>query len=264
MVSDWGADIIVVNHYTPDDLQGFLDSLQHVMMPYHLWIVNVGADEPSRNVALRYLDSKSNVSVLQHASNIGYGPAVNHAALGGHRDIIGIFNADVRITPDSFERCYDALRGNDWGVLGPRQVDERHRITHAGIFGTNSEPTMRGWLQHDSLQYTDTRPAISVMGSAYFIKREVWNHLAACPIYRKSAPAAKGAFLPTPLYYEETWCSYHARAHGFEVMYYGQVEMVHKWHQSVLATGESAAMEKMKIARQMFREACDAHGIEHD
>lgn len=262
-----GLDVVVVNHQTPEDLQRFLDSFdRYGPTELHHWSLAISNVEPTNEdgrVALQYVDSKPNVIAYAHPENVGYGRAVNRAVNGGVNDTIAIFNADVELTEDALYNCWFEMLDCDYDILGPLQVDRMGRVTHAGILGTNSSPQMRGWRSHLVEPYRDVKPAISVSGSAYFIRRDVWDVLSRCPIQRDLG-YTDGAFLPTPLYYEETWCSYHARAHDFNVIYYGHVEMIHEWHQSVLKTGEAKAMEKMKIAREMFREACDVHGIEHD
>jgi GT2 family glycosyltransferase len=137
-------------------------------------------------------------------------------------------------------------------------------ITHAGIFGTNDKPALRGWKRPDDGQFDEIRDdALSVSGSAYFIKRLCWDELTNCSKYRKIAPDAVGAFLPTPHYYEETFCSYHAREHGWKVVYDGETSMVHKWHKAS-PVGGVAEKKHMPESRKMFRAACDMHGITHD
>ncbi len=75
-------------------------------------------------------------------------------------------------------------------------------------------------------------------------------------------PDATGAFLPTPHYYEETWCSYFARHLGYNVVYDGSVSIGHSWHKSSAVGGE--ADSKFKESQSIFRKACDYMGIERD
>jgi GT2 family glycosyltransferase len=181
----------------------------------------------------------------------------------GNNEVLAAFNADTVLTPHVLEDCVNALHQNeDWGVLGPHQVDKQGLTTHAGIFGTNDAPQHRAWHQKDSPEYHDIQEAVTVSGSAYFVKRSVWDKLTVCPIYAEKYPEALGAFLPTPHYYEETFCSYHSRAHGFKVMYYGMASMIHKWHTATPLGGW--AEEQLPISQGIFREMCDLHGISHD
>lgn len=261
-----GLDVVVVNYKTPDDLEEFLrsfDMWNDRLPPTYLWIVNVENDPESDRVARNYMRFGRNATYLSHPMNVGFAQAVNDAAARGQREMIAIFNADTILTPGLLEDCWARLNWDEeHGILGPRQVDERGRITHAGIFGTLEKPQHRGWLRPNSKEYADTQTAVSVSGSAYFIKRTVWDELTECPIYQEIAPKAEGAFLPTPHYYEETWCSYHAQAHGHKVLYFGGAEMVHKWHKASPVGGEADRF--MPESRELFRNACDRHNIPHD
>jgi GT2 family glycosyltransferase len=254
-------DLVVVNYKTPGDLGEFIDSL----IAYPPWV--------DAGLTVINVDTHSYVDrlpwagrcgrVVGVAGNIGYGRACNLGARYGGRDQIAFFNADVVITPKSLDLCYAALAGNEnWGILGPRQVDEAHRIRHAGIFGSLTQPLHRGWGETDHGQYCDVLDAVTVSGSAYFVKRSVFEELSKCPIYRQSAPDAQGALLPTPHYYEETYLSYHAQAHGHKVAYYGWATMIHKWHRASPLGGW--ADQQMPISQKLFRAACDAHNIPHD
>lgn len=257
-----GIDVAVVDYRTPHDLDGFLASLPDSrggdLYTLHVGIVDPEDLGPYRS-AIQFVEDHPDASGRWWWHNIGYGGAANALAAAGDREVIAIFNADVRVEGLRLFDCYQALVDHDdWGILGPRQVDERGRIIHAGIFGTNTAPTMRGWMSHAHESYEDIRDdAVSVMGSAYFIKRKLWDELKLCD-------GDTGAFLTTPLYYEETWCSYHARAHGAKVVYYGRSTMVHKWHQSINQRGHAWSVNRLKESREIFREVCAGHGIECD
>lgn len=254
-------DLVVVNYKTPADLEDFLGSLDRFvpLMAASLTVVEVD-DEDYEHTFTWAGGTGTTIGV---AGNVGYGRACNMAAARGHGSVIAFFNADVLVTPESIDLCYRALTTHpDWGILGPCQVNEANRIRHAGIFGTLAQPVHRGWNEIDHGQYVDVRDAITVSGSAFFVRRHVWEQLTECPLYQDVAQGAEGAFLPTPHYYEETWAAYHAHAHGHRVIYYGPVTMIHKWHRASPMGGW--AEEQMPISRELFREACQHHGIDHD
>lgn len=260
-----GLDVIVVNYRTPEDLEGFLASLDRFppKVPFTVTVVDV--DPKNTLVAPFVLDQWSFVSASTICTeiNVGYARAVNQAASRGRSEVLAIFNADVELTAHALQDCYDALRSHsEWGVLGPLQTNGEGKITHAGIFGTNKQPKHRDWQRRVQPEHRDVQSAVTVSGSAYFIKRTVWDELHCCLYYKNKYPEAEGAFLPTQHYYEETWCSYHARDHGYEVVYYGPVEIIHKWHQASPVGGE--ADKQMPISRKMFREMCYYHNIECD
>lgn len=270
-----GLDAVVVNYRTPDDLRRFVESwLSHQPedISARLRIVNVAPMPADSEVASRYIDPGF-VDVVEYFDNIGYGRACNLGAQRDHGDgfdVIALFNADVELTPKAVQACYSALMSDDsWGVLGPRQVNDQKRLVHAGIIGTGAAPRHRGWLQVDYGQYSDVLDDVpTVSGSAYFIKRSVWVQLKCCSRFQlatlgDTSPGARsGAFLATPHYYEETWCSYHARAHGWKCVYYGEVTITHFFHRASPTGGW--ADQQMYRSRAQFREACELHGIPCD
>lgn len=257
-----GLNLAVVNYRSPSDLQHFLMSLEKhpPTVPWSLVVVNVAPQERDVSVTRRYVTgSNEKITAITFAENVGYARAVNRASLAGNYPVFAAFNADTRITDNVLDTCYDALQSHDqWGVLGPRQIDDEGRITHGGIF-INGD---RGFHQANRTEYTDIRDdAVTVSGAAYFIKRTVWEQLTSCPIYQGFLEA-EGAFLPTPHYYEETFCSYHAIAHGWKVVYYGEACMIHRWHKASELGGRTER-SFLPISRELFRDACDAHHIEH-
>jgi hypothetical protein len=254
-------DLVVVNYHTPTDLESFLDSLDRYPPMTEATLTVVDVDVTPYEETFRWAGGEGyRIGV---AGNIGYARACNLAAARGNNDVIAFFNADVELTEGALDTCTEAIAGNPaWAILGPRQVDHHRRIRHAGIFGSHGSPVHRGWNEPDRGQHVDVRTAVTVSGSAYFVKRRVWDELTHCPLYREVAPDAQGAFLPTQHYYEETWCSYHAWAHHRQVIYFGHVTIVHKWHQASPVGGW--AEQQMDASRDYFRAACQHHRIPHD
>jgi GT2 family glycosyltransferase len=259
-----GLDIVVCNYRTAADLHDFLNSLVDAtpQRDWNLTVVNVAPHDNDFTIG----EWATDVLCAQHlsfADNIGYGRACNAGALKGRHELLAFFNADVTLNVSALEDCCRALEQNpEWGVLGPRQVDEQGYLTHAGIFGTDARPAHRAWKQPDGGHYGDVKEAVTVSGAAYFTRRGLWNELANCQFFRKVAPDAEGAFLPTRHYWNETYTSYHARAHGWKVMYYGPVCIVHKWHRASPVGGR--VDQNVEDDRQFFRLACELHGMEHD
>lgn len=254
-----GVDLVVVNYRTPRDLRDFLQSVEDYRptVPFSLLVVNVDPT-PEDEEVVRGLP----IDYKQFNENVGFARAVNYGATFGDRETLAIFNADTRLMDSVVTDCHYALQSHpDWAILGPRQIDEKDRITHGGFLPhAGTIPKDRGFRSREQGFFLDIRDdAVTVPGSAYFIKREIWDELTECPIYHKSYPEAVGAFLPTPHYYEETWCSFHARAHGYKVVYYGAATMIHKWHRASPRGGR--ADEQIPVSREIFQQACEAHGI---
>lgn len=247
---------IVVNYRTPDDLGRFIESYRDTAPgSAELIVVDVDPITPYgyKNVPGQYIVIKE---------NRGYAYACNYAATLTDSPYLAFFNADVVLKDGTIEKCARALDENKkWGVVGPLQYDSTGRVTHAGVFGTHQKPTIRGWRSRRPDDFRDVQKAVTVFGSAFFVKREVFEELAECPVFRTFYPEAQGAFLPTFLYYEETWISYHAWAHGYDVVYYGEAECIHAWHGSIAKHTDQRCVGD---SRKAFREICDAHSIPRD
>ena len=247
------VDVVVTNYKTPDLLQDFIASYEaHKFPGCHLTIVDVSPEAPALY--------PHEHTYIAKGENIGYGRACNLGAQMGHNDVILLANADTLLTSGLAE-CYDALVANeDWGVLGPRQIDEQGRLSWGGIFGPDTAPAHRGWQEFDVGQYTDVRDdGPMVNGSLLFTKRALWEELATCPTYTEHWPGSSGPFLETTHYYEETWYCYHARAHGAKCIYYGAVTMTHLWHKASAPGGWADQQQPVSMAK--YQAACKAHKI---
>lgn len=269
-------DLCVVNHNTRPQLQRFLDTLHSdakdpngaLKKNWNLYITdNDSVDDFVQ--WMRFNDEMYAIDRLYLRQNIGYSAAVNMMASKSRSEIIGILNGDVWMTTEDCRNIQKIFNENlDIHILGPKQRDEKGFVTHAGIVGSNTQPKHRGWRDYDpeDILYKDRISCVTVSGSAYFIRREVWDAMTNNEKYQEIYPNAVGAFLPTPHYYEETWCSYFARHLGYNVVYDGSVSIGHSWHASTPKPGEgiSHADRYFPISREIFRKACDHLGIERD
>lgn len=248
------VDVVVVNYKTSDLLHDFrLSYKENAFEGCTLTVMDVGTG--GQSVAI-----EGHATTIGIPENVGYARACNEGAQLGTNEVILLANADTLLS-EGLEECYRVLMDcEDWGVLGPRQVDDRGAITAGGIFGTETNIGQRGWQEPDHGQYNDIREdAKSVSGSLYFIKRSVWEELTNCPYMQQFSPGIKGAFIETPHYYEETACSYHARAHGYKIVYYGPVRMTHLWHKASAHGGW--ADRQVETSKGMMRDFCRLHGI---
>lgn len=259
-------DLCVVSYNTRDKLERLccelLSDAEPHWQPWRLYV----ADNGSTDGSVEWLKERQRTYEIEHVAyneNIGYAAACNQLAGYGTGEIIGLLNADVWFATSDVQKIERSFRDQEVSILGPKQRNEQGSIVHAGIFGSNEQPKHRGWRQHDPQDqfYRDKQECVTVSGSAYFIRRTTWETLTQCKIYQSIAPEAPGAFLPTPHFYEETWCSYHARAHGFKVFYDGSISIGHSWHASSPVGSQN---DKFRMSYGIFSAACDAHAIAHD
>ena len=261
-------DLCVVNFNTKPLLARLLDVL-HEDDDGVSWKLYV-ADNGSTDGTFDWLHAnfeRYRIETVIYGTNVGYATACNTLAAIGDSPFIGLLNADVWLKTEDVKgiiRTFNEVE--EAAIVGPKQRDERGFVRHGGVFGSNTKPTFDGrWAKFDPTDalYRDREEALSVSGSAYFVRRSVWEALTNDPDYQRVAPGAQGAFLPTPHYYEETWCSYFARHRGYKVFYDGTVSIGHSWHRSSPVKGETDAIVMPK-SRRMFRAACDQVGIERE
>jgi len=268
-------DLCVVSYNTKEKLTRLYETLTQSMeigLPFFRLLI---ADNGSKDGSVEHLKAMVAAGFLGEGDvffndNIGYARACNQLAARGESDIIGLLNSDIWFTHQDLAKIQTIFDENpEIHILGPKQRDEQGKIRHAGILGTMTAPKHRGWNQLDPNDelYRDRVEAVTVSGSAYFIRRSTWDALTDDPEYQKFCyrtfrANAEGAFLPTPHYFEETWCSYFARHRGYGVYYDGTVSIGHSWHASH-PIGSPADL-KFKVSQKLFRAACDEMGIEHD
>lgn len=266
------VDLCVVHYNTTPLLSRLLDSLHSDIEEFpKVWTLSI-ADNDSQDEFVDWMRSnqhKYQIDNLYLNRNIGYSAACNRMAAKTNSEIVCLLNADVWLTSQDVYDIYQIFLNNpEIAILGPKQRDEHGYITHAGIIGTNTAPKHRGWreLDLDDSLYRDRLECVTISGSAYFVRRSVWNHAMNHHKYRELFPDAVGAFLPTPHYFEETWLSYFARHLGYKVFYDGSVSIGHSWHASSPRPGKgfSEADSMFGVSREIFRKACDHIGIERD
>lgn len=267
-------DLLVVNYNTPDLLRRFLDTLHSDYEPdvYNVYIADNGStDGLSHKIISSLQDSKSwgdiKLAGVFQNENIGYSAAINKMAAISSGDILCAINADTAFTTTHVKQVQESFDSTpDMAICGVKQMDEQQRIRHGGIFWDGvSNPMHRGWNEHDPLdfKYKDKIRCWTVSGSIYYVRRNIWNELLSCPIFCDLFPEAEGAFLPTPHFFEETFCSVHAQHHGYQVWYDGTVETaIHTWHAS--SDVGDASRKYFDISRQIYIHACNAEGIVHE
>lgn len=272
-------DLCVVNYNTHKELNRFLSSLMAVRLnapleglghntelDSNVYIADNDSKDYSRSMLKSFgLTPEAFPNQVFFNENIGYAKACNQLATLGRNSIIGFCNADVWMTRKDLQAIEQFFYHNEEAaIVGPKQRDEKNQIVHAGIVGTHSAPKHRGWkkLDPNDEHFRDVIECVTVSGSAYFIRRSVWDELTNYPPYRELFPNVEGAFLPTPHYYEETFCSYLAGHLGHKVFYNGEVSIGHSWHAS---HSVGSPQDKMfSVSRSIFRQTCDDLGISHD
>lgn len=288
-------DLVVVTFNAPRETERFFVSLGYVDVPFRLHVVDNASPEPEvRDVIRGSLGMVERLSLCERVTatfnydNVGYARACNYGALepldelrrrrwlnrwrrGNHdgrpAPYLALLNADTEFRPGVASAIVAHFEANpDVGVIGPRTTNTDGRLTHAGIVRmrrADGQPQdqHRYWLSQDREQANDVMDVPTVSGATYFVRRKMWDALTSCCTYQDVTPGAQGAFLTTPHYFDETFCSYHSRAHGWRVVYLGTVKMIHVWHASS-PVGSPLSDGQWRQSHDLFELACKTHDIE--
>lgn len=277
-------DLCIVSYNCLDKTKRLIESLftPKNIGYFDLCIFDNSSTDGSAQMLKEYA-SKYPMKLVCSNKNYGYAAACNRMAQVTSNEIIGLLNCDTWFNDGDIPKLIQSFIDTpEAAVIGPKQRDERGLITHAGIFGTNSAPKHRSWHEPDSGDklFRDKTECVTVSGSAYFVRRQVWNEALKTSGYleifnkyalqtagilevpAKSILEFPGVFLPTPHYYEETFASYFLRHLGYKVCYDGSISIGHSWHATHPMGSKMDGM--FKISQVMFREACDYFGIERD
>lgn len=260
-------DLLVVNYNTKDLLKRFLDCLHRDYEP-DIWKIYI-ADNSSTDGSIEWLRENSNqynIEKIFYNENIGYAKAINHLASISDSPFLCALNADVWFDTEHVKQAIESMSTlPNLGVMGVKQLDENNTIRHGGIFWDGlTNPVHRGWNKHDPEDRlcNDAQRCWTVSGSIYYVKRDVWNEITNNPKYRGLYPDTEGAFLPTPHYFEETFCSGMCHYLGYEVWYDGRINTAgHTWHAS---NSVGSNNDKFAFSRNLYIQACEAIGIPHE
>lgn len=267
-----GVSLLVVNYNTRDLIQRLVHCLNEDWEPgvWSLHIIDNGSTDGSREVLERMFSiPELHIDSLEFGENVGYAKSINKLSHADDQEFLCAVNADTWFSTAHVKSVIESFRSKpNAAVIGVKQMDEQARIRHGGIFWDGvKNPVHRGWSERDPFdaKYKDVQQCWTVSGSIYYMRRSVWDQLASDPLYKKFVPEAEGAFLPTPLYFEETFFSVHAQKHGYEVWYDGTVPTAgHTWNASTGESHNERSVELFREARQMYIATCDLLGIEHE
>lgn len=265
-------DLLIVNYNTRHLLKRLLDTLESTWDAFDagkickIYI----ADNDSQDDSKAWLEANKNfypIEKIFYNQNIGYSAAINHLASKSDSEFLCAVNADTWFTVNHVRQVQQSFTElPNAAVIGVKQRDEGNKIRHGGIFwdGVNN-PEHRGWgmWDPDDTFFKDRIQCWTVSGSIYYVRRSMWDAMTEYEPYRELFPRALGAFLPTPHFFEETFCSQLAHHMGYEVWYDGTVETAgHSWHAS--SDVGDASRKYFEISRNLYKATCDRLGIPHE
>lgn len=261
-------DLLVVNYNTRSLLENLLETL-HSDYEENVWKLYI-ADNDSPDDSAEWLEankSKYDIENIFHFDNIGYAAAINKMSLYSKSNFLAAINADTWFSTNHVKQVEQSFLSNPTaGVIGVKQLDKEYRIRHGGIFFTDKFGHMvhRGWSEYDPLdtKLKDKVICGTVSGSIYYMRKEAWNAVLNHPVYKELFPDVEGAFLPTPMYFEETFFSMAVQSLGWDVLYDGTIETAgHQWHASAPVGANTGYFD---VSRNIYRFACQKMGIRNE
>lgn len=208
------TDIVIVNFNTKKLLAGCIESIrQHTgsTEDYRLWVVDNGSADGS----VAYLRSLRGVNPLFNRRNLGYATACNQGMAAGNGQYIILMNSDLLATPGWLPPLHKTLSNPEVAVVGPRLVSPDGFLVGVGVVGTNEQPVIRGWGEPDrSDLYNEPTECLSVCGACLGLKRKLLPELGYFDEHYFH-------------YFEETDYCYHARWHGYKVVYTPESKLIH-------------------------------------
>lgn len=207
-------------------------------------------DLAARCVGSLRSDLFSSIELVDARSRgLTYAQAVNRSLERGSAPFVLALNADTHML-EAPHRVLELFADPQIAVVGPLQVDEHRRITHAGIVGDNLRREHRFW----QVAIDDVSPQCSerlldvptVSGAVYFCRREIWERFG-------------GFEERCPHYYEETCLDFRVRHAGHRVVYTGETTWEHLWNRS--PTTPEWRSGKAAESRAVFMDLMAREGI---
>ena len=176
------------------------------------------ADNASEDGTLAGLESVDGVTVLRNADNLGFGPAVDLAALHARAPLMALLNTDALVHPGWLPPLRAVLDGHpDVAAVAPR-------LLH--LDGTVQEAGSIVWGDAEVWPYGADQPATR---PEYRFRRRVDYASAACLLLRRSAFVDVGGFDPlfAPAYFEDVDLSLRLWSRGLATVCQPASEVTH-------------------------------------
>ncbi len=213
------VDIVVISYNTKNLLLACLQQLAlYTDEPHRVIVVDNASRDGTPETLQKTIEEYqwSHVQIIANLHNVGYAKACNQGIKAGTSPYILLLNSDVLVTPGWLTPLIDCMKEDSKiAVVGPKMIDEKGRITGAGIVGTYEKHVPRGYLEVDAPgKYEEEEDCFSVCGAAYLILR------ANLPVL--------GLFDEHYFFYfEETDYSLQARTKGFRIVYCPKSKIYH-------------------------------------
>jgi GT2 family glycosyltransferase len=226
--------VLLVVHNAWDWTRKALEALRdHTPPRYQL----VAVDNASTDGAAEGLDELTGATVLHNATNVGFGPAANQAALHARARHLVLLNSDALVHPGWLEALVEVADADPTvAAVGGRLLN---------LDGTLQEAGAIVWRDGSVTNYGDGDDAAR---PEYTFRRDVDHISAALLLIRRSAFVDAGGFDPVyaPAYLEDVDLCFSLHARGFRTVYEPAATATHvRW-----ASGDRSQTERL-LARNL-------------
>lgn len=225
-----------------------IDSLQVEALPSNVKVIIV--DNGSTDGTVEYLQSISNLTIIENKTNLGYSKAVNIGINSApiNSDIV-LLNNDVEIiNQDWLVRLKNVAESDPLiGVVGVKILRPNNTIQHCGAY----LPLDTFWGQQlgggevDIGQYDSIREVESVVFACAYIKRDLINEVGLL---------CEDFFA----YFEDTDYCLRAKLAGYKVVVCGDIKVCHAENSSTKVNKVSHSTIFLK-SQQTFRKKWESH-----
>lgn len=263
------TDLLIVNYNTRHLLQRLLDTLHsdYEEGAWKIYLADNNSTDDSQQWILDRID-RYQVEEVFFNENIGYSAAINQMAAVSNSEFLCAVNADTWFTTKHVKQVQRSfMELPNAGVIGVKQLDENGAVRHGGIFWDGAtNPAHRGWsfVDKSDAYFKDRVPCWTVSGSIYYMRRSAWDEVGNCKPFKDLFPDLQGSWLPTPMYFEETFFSQMMHHMGREVWYDGTVDTAgHTWNAST-GSHDNRLHQLFQESRELYIKTCDNLGIHHE
>lgn len=230
---------IVINWKLKEETVGCVHSLERLDFPSDIIVVDNNSNDGSVEYITRHCPS---IELLELPSNIGFGPACNHAIAKALRDqaydYLFLFNNDATIHPQALAELISAAENNPQaGILGAKVYysDKPNTIWYAGARRRQGvlAATDIGRGQVDQGQFSTLREVDYIFGAAMLIRRTVFEQIGLFD---------EQFFL----YLEDLDLCLRAQEAGFSLLF---VPEAHVWHKGSASTEHNTPLRRYQMAR---------------
>lgn len=103
---------------------------------FEIIVVNDGSSDNTHSVAQKFANNKSEIKIINHEKNLGYGAALNSGFKAARGDLVFFMDSDGQFDIKEYAKLVDILNGYD-GVLGYRIKRNDHFGRIVAAWGWN-------------------------------------------------------------------------------------------------------------------------------